>query len=410
VTSRERVLAALAFREPDRVPLDLGGSIMSGIMAHPLDRLRRHLGLEDRPVRVYEVFQMLGEVEMDLVERLGLDVLPVEPLVQFFGLKREGWKPWRLWDGTEVLVPGAFDVEVSPEGDWLLHSGGDPARPVEGRMPRGGFYFDMPALTASHYDYSPPPLEEVRRQYRLGTPELEFLAARAEHLRRTTDKALFLGCWDFFGLPWVGSIPDFLVLMVSDPGYVRELFEVRTHTALDNLEKAWRYLGDNIDILGLDGTDYGSQNTELFSPQLFAELYVPFFKAQTGWVHRRTPWKTWLHTCGSVTRLVPMLVEAGIDILNPVQTSAAGMDPAWLKREFGGKIAFWGGGVDTQRTLPFAPADKVAEEVRERVRLLAPGGGFVFNTIHNVQQGTPPQNIVAAYETARAAGRYPPAG
>jgi uroporphyrinogen-III decarboxylase len=145
----------------------------------------------------------------------------------------------------------------------------------------------------------------------------------------------------------------------------------------------------------------------LFSPDLFAELYVPFFRIQNDWVHRHTPWKTWLHTCGSVTRIIPQLVEAGVDILNPLQTSAAGMDPAWLKRTFGGKIAFWGGGVDTQRTLPFGTAGEVAAEVRERVRLLAPGGGFVFNTIHNVQQGTPPQNILSAYDTAREAGRYP---
>jgi hypothetical protein len=407
VTSRERVLKALSFQEPDRVPLDLGGSIMSGIMAHPLDRLRSHLGLEPRPVKVYEVFQMLGEVEADLVERLGIDVLPVEPPVQFFGLRREGWKPWRLWDGTEVLVPGQFAVETDPEGSLLLHTAGDPARPVEGRMPRNGYYFDMPALTESHPDYRPPPLEQVRREYRIAAEELEALQARAEHLRRTTDKALFLGCWDKLGLPWVGSIPDFLVLMLTDKAYVKELFAARTETALANLERLKRYLGENIDILGLDGTDYGSQNAELFSPELFAELYVPHFKIQTGWVHRHTAWKTWLHTCGSVTRILPLLVEAGVDILNPVQTSAAGMDPAWLKERFGARIAFWGGGVDTQRTLPFAGPEEVAAEVRARLRIFAPGGGFVFNTIHNIQQGTPPQNIAAAYDTARIAGRYP---
>jgi hypothetical protein len=410
MTSRERVLKTLNFREPDRVPLDLGGSIMSGIMAHPLDRLRRHLRLEPRPVRVYEVFQMLGEVELDLIERLAIDVLPVEPPVQFFGLRREGWKPWRLWDGTEVLVPGQFAVQMSAEGDWLLHTAGDPSKPVEARMPKNGFYFDMPALTESHYDYSPPPLAQVRREFRLENPELEFLASRAEHLRRTTDKALFLGCWDRMGLPWVGSIPDFLVLMLTDKGYVKDLFALRTETALANMEKLKSHLGDKIDILGLDGTDYGSQNAELFSPELFAELYLPFFKIQNDWVHRNTGWKTWLHTCGSVTRILPLLVEAGVDILNPVQTSASGMDPAWLKRRFGARIVFWGGGVDTQRTLPFAAPEEVAAQVRERLRIFAPGGGYVFNAIHNIQQGTPPENIAAAYDTARTAGVYPLAG
>jgi hypothetical protein len=407
MTSRERVLRALQHREPDRVPLDLGGTIMSGIMAHPLHGLRRHLGLQQRPVKVYEVFQMLGEVELDAVERLGIDVLPVEPLVQFFGLRREGWKPWRLWDGTEVLVPGQFEVETDTEGGWLLHTAGDPSRPVEGRMPRGGFYFDMSSLTDSHPDYTPPALEGLRREGLLPAAELEFLAARAEGLRRQTDKALLLGCWDRVGLPWVGSIPDFLVLQALDPGYVRELFAVRTETALDNLERLERYLGDNVDILGLDGTDYGAQNAELFNPELFGELYLPFFREQNDWVHEHTAWKTWLHSCGSITAILPILVEAGVDIINPVQTSAAGMDPAWLKREFGDRIVFWGGGVDTQRTLPFGTPEEVAAEVRERIRIFAPGGGYVFNTIHNIQQNTPPQNIAAAYETARSAGAYP---
>ena len=407
MTSRQRVLTALNHDEPDRVPLDLGGTIMSGIMAHALDRLRRHLGLEPRPVKIYEVFQMLGEVEMDLVERLGIDVLPVEPPVQFFGLRREGWKPWRLWDGTEVLVPGQFEVEVDERGDWLLHTEGDPKRPVEGRMPKGGYYFDMPVLTESHYDFVPPSLDQIRRESHLGSEDLEFLAARAEALRRDTDKALLLGCWDKVGLPWVGSIPDFLVLQALDPGYVRDLFAVRTETALDNLARLARYLGDNIDILGLDGTDYGSQNAELFSPESFKKLYVPFFRRQNDWVHEHTSWKTWLHSCGSITGILPALVETGLDILNPVQTSAAGMDPQWLKAEFGDRLTFWGGGIDTQKTLPFGTPEQVAEQVRERVRIFAPGGGFVFNTIHNIQQDIPPENIVAAYDTARTAGTYP---
>jgi hypothetical protein len=405
--SRERVLAALSHREPDRVPIDLGSNLMSGIMAHALDRLRRHLGLERRPVRVHEVFQMLGEVEMDVVERLGADILPVEPLVQFFGLRRENWKPWRLWDGTDVLVPGQFDVEVDSEGGWLLHTAGDRANPVEGRMPRDGFYFDMPALTESRPDWRPPSLEEARREHVLGTEELEFMQARAEQLLKTTDKALMLGAWDTTGLPWVGSIPDFLMLMLAEKAYVKDLFAVRTEVAIENLERLKAYLGDSIDIIGMEGNDFGAQNAELVSPDLFEELCIPFFREQNDWVHRNTTWKTWYHCCGSITRILPMLIDSGVDVINPVQTSAAGMDPAWLKERFGDRIVLWGGGVDTQRTLPFASPDEVAAEVRERIRILAPGGGFVFNPIHNIQQGTPPENIEAAFEAARAAGVYP---
>jgi hypothetical protein len=407
VRSRERVLAALSHREPDRVPIDLGSNIMSGIMAHALDRLRRHLGLERRPVRVHEVFQMLGEVEMDVVERLGADILPVEPLVQFFGLRRESWKPWRLWDGTDVLVPGQFDVEIDSEGGWLLHTAGDRANPVEGRMPRDGFYFDMPALTESRPDWRPPSLAEARKEHVLGTEELEFMQARAEHLRRTTDKALLLGAWDTTGLAWVGSIPDFLMLMLAEKAYVKDLFTVRTEVAIENLEKLKAHLGDSVDIIGMEGNDFGAQNAELVSPELFEELCIPFFREQNDWVHRNTAWKTWYHCCGSITRILPMLIDSGVDVINPVQTSAAGMDPAWLKERFGGSVVLWGGGVDTQRTLPFASPEEVAAEVRERIRILAPGGGFVFNPIHNIQQGTPPENIAAAYEAARAAGVYP---
>jgi hypothetical protein len=410
MTSRERVLAALSFREPDRVPLDLGSNLQSGIMAHALDRLRRHLRLQQRRVRVHEMFQMLGEVEHDVVDRLGADILPVEPLVQFFGLRREHWKPWQLWDGTRVLVPGQFDVELDSDGGWLLHTGGVRANPVEGRMPCGGFYFDMPALTASVPGWQPPSLSDVRREHVLGTAELEFLQARAEHLRATTDKALMLGAWDATGLSWVGSIPDFLMLMATDKRYVRDLFAVRTEVALENLEKLSRHLGDRIDIIGMDGTDYGGQNNEMISPELFEELCIPFFRVQNAWVHGATAWKTWYHSCGSIVRLLPLLIEAGVDIINPVQTSAAHMDPVTLKKRFGGRICFWGGGVDTQRTLPFCGPEEVAAEVRERVRIFAPGGGFVFNPIHNIQQGTPPANIVAAYDAARAAGVYPIGG
>jgi hypothetical protein len=410
MTSRERVRTALAHREPDRVPLDLGSNLTSGIMAHALDRLRRHLGLERRPVRVHEVFQMLGEVEVDVVERLGADILPVEPLVQFFGLRRENWKPWKLWDGTDVLVPGQFAVGVDGEGGWLLHTGGDPTKPVEGRMPRGGFYFDMPSLTETRPDWAPPQAAEVRGQNLLSTAELDHMQARAEHLFRSTDKALLLGAWDSTGLPWVGSIPDFLVLLLTDPHYVRDLFAARTEVAIRNLEALASRLGDTIDVIGLEGNDFGAQNAELISPELFEELFVPFLRQQNDWVHAHTRWKTWYHCCGSITRILPMMIDCGVDVINPVQTSAAGMDPAWLKRTFGSRVVFWGGGVDTQRTLPFGTPEQVAAEVRERIRVLAPGGGYIFNPIHNIQQGTPPANIAAAYDTARAAGVYPVRG
>jgi len=407
MTSRERVRMALEHREPDRVPIDLGGTIMSGIMAHALDRLRKHLGLEKRPVKVYEVFQMLGEVEADLVERLGVDVLPVEPPVQFFGLRRERYKPWRLWDGTDVLVPGDFAPFEDADGSLLLRVGGKPEGAVEGRMPAKGFYFDRPSTLETDFNWKPPPLREVRRENLLTNQELEHLEKRAKELRASTDKALVLGCWGALGLGAVGSIPNWLMLLGTDKGYVRSLFAIRTEVALENLSRLKRSLGDSIDVVGLDGSDYGAQHAEQFDPALFAELYVPFFREQNDWIHRNTSWKSWQHTCGSITHILPMLVDSHVDIINPVQTSADGMDPEWLKKTFGAKLTFWGGGTNTQRTLPFGTPREVEEEVRRNIAIFAPGGGYVFNPIHNVQHGTPPENIAAAFDAALEAGRYP---
>jgi uroporphyrinogen-III decarboxylase len=196
-------------------------------------------------------------------------------------------------------------------------------------------------------------------------------------------------------------------LLLTDKTYVEDLFAIRTERALKSLEILKDHLKDSIDILCIDGFDCGGQNCELFAPELFEELFVPFLREQNDWVHRNTTWKTWYHSCGSIPRIIPLLIESHMDILNPVQTSAAGMDPKNLKDRFGGKIVFWGGGIDTQKTLPFGSVDEVRREVAERIRIFAPEGGFVFNPVHNVQAGTPPENLAAAFETAREIGRYP---
>ena len=408
MNSRDRVKMALNFEEPDRVPMDLGGTTTSGIMAHALDRLRDSLELEKRPVKVNEVLQMLGEVEMDVIDKLEVDILPVEPLVQFFGLKRERYKPWKLFDGTDVSVPGDFDVEVDDNGDFLLHREGDISQPVEGKMPKRGYYFDVPAWTESNLDFHPPKLEDVARDfYQLKQEELDFLARRARQLRQQTDKALVLCRWGAVGLPAVGSIPDFLCLLATDREYIKDLFELETTMSVTNLQKLWGSLGDDLDIIALEGYDFGSQRSELFSPEWFEELYVPFFKKQNHWIHTHTTWKSWLHSCGSITRILPMLIESGLDIINPVQCSAAGMEPIWLKENFGDKIVFWGGGVDTQKTFPFGTPAEVRDEVTKRIEIFAPGGGYIFNPVHNIQYGTPAENIIVAYQTAKTVGTYP---
>jgi uroporphyrinogen-III decarboxylase len=157
----------------------------------------------------------------------------------------------------------------------------------------------------------------------------------------------------------------------------------------------------------VDGLDYGTQRSEMFSAEVFRRHYLPYYDAINGWIHRNTSWKTWKHTCGSVPRFIPLLIESGLDALNPVQTSARGMSPGELKGEFGEAITFWGGGVDTQHTLPFGTPEEVYAEVEARIKTFAPGGGFVFAAVHNVQADVPPENIVAMFRALRDHGRYP---
>lgn len=411
MNSRERVLAAINHQEPDRVPVDLGGSIVSGIMAGALVRLREHLGMDSSAVKVYDQFQMLGEVAMDLVERLELDMLPVEPPSISFNLRNQDFKPWTLFDGTRVLVPGDFDVTVAPDGSWEMHDGGDPSRPVIGHMPKDGFYFDRVDVSGWDRDYKPPAVEQLRREgwRKLKDEDLRFMQERARVLREATDKALVLTNWSdsVIGPAAIGSVPEWLVMLVSEPEYVQDIMALADEVALENLALYWEALGDTIDIFHIDGYDYGSQDREMFSPRIFKKYYVPSYTTQIEWIHTHTPWKVAKHCCGSITKLIEPMIDSGIEVLNPVQTSAGGMDPQWLKDTFGDRVTFWGGGVDTQRVLPFGTPEEVYAHVAELVRIFAPGGGFIWTSVHNIQYNVPPENIMAALQAVRDHGTYP---
>lgn len=411
MNSRERVLKTINHEEPDRVPIDFGGSLVTGIMAGALVQLRKHLGL-DSQVKVYDIFQMLGEVTLDLVERFDIDVLAVEPeAIAFNHLLNRDYKPWTLFDGTQVLMPGRFDVTVTPEGDWLLHEDGDPSKPSVARMPKDGFYFDKVTVSDWDFDYKPPSIESLRASDWRQLPEhdLRYLQDKARLLRQNTDKALVMTNWGdaSLGPPAVGSIPEWLVLMVTEPAYVGELMDLATERAIDNLKLYWDAIGEDIDIISLDGHDFGSQERELFSPALFEQFHEPCYKKQCDWIHANTPWKISKHCCGSIPNLIEPMIRAGIDILNPVQTSAKGMSAQVLKDSFGDRITFRGGGVDTQRILSFGTPDDVRDDVRQRLNILGSGGGFIWAAIHNIQYDVPPENIVAMIDTIHEFGRYP---
>lgn len=407
MTSRERVLKTINFQEPDRVPIDLGGSRMTGIMGHTYSKLREHLGIGGQPARIFDVFQMLAEVEEPVRQRLGSDVVGVERLEPAFGIVPERWKPWRHFDGSEFLMPGDFNPEPDGEGGYYLRHGGRPDAARVGHMPKDGFYFDNTYPTQASPELSLPSIREYTSGLRrISDEELAAVGRRAKTLRETTDYAV-MGAFLEGGSGSVGTFADWMMILAGEREYARDILHASTENALENLKLYCQAVGDHIDIIEVSGHDFGTQKGPTFSPSMFADLYAPCLKRLNDWVHQNTNLKTWYHCCGSIYALLPTFIEMGVDIINPVQTSATDMDPGRLKREFGTKIVFWGGGVDTQSTLPFGTPDEVAEQVRDRLRIFAPGGGFVFTTVHNIQHGVPAENLVAMFQAAREHGSYP---
>jgi len=422
MTSRERIVAALNHEEPDRVPLDLGASPTSGMHVSIVYQLRQALGLDEpgTPVKVVEPYQMLGEIAPDLVGALGVDVVELSGPSTVFGFRKAGWKPWTTFDGTPVLVPDGFNTEPGENGEILMYPQGDRSAAPSGKMPNGGFYFDsisrQEPIDDDHLDVADN-LEEFGP---VGDDLLDHFRREAERLHAETDKAVvavFGGTafGDIALVPGmalkhpkgVRDVAEWYMSTVSRRDYVVEIFERQCEIALANLPKFHNAVGDKVHVAFMSGTDFGTQTGPFISPVTYRELYQPFNKRLNDWVHEHTAWKTLIHTCGSVTPLIDEFIKAGFDIMNPVQTSAADMEACRLKAAFGDRITFWGGGVDTQHTLPFGTPDDVRAQVREYVRAFGPGGGFVFNTVHNVQAGTPIENVLAMYETVRECGGYP---
>jgi hypothetical protein len=419
--SRERACLALNHQEADRVPLDLGGCGQTSMHVSTVYALRQALKLDPlgTPVKVVEPFQMLGEIAPDLQDFLGVDFVGMGSLYNFFGYKQSGWKPWTTFDGTPVLVPELFNTEPDENGHILHYPQGDRSAPACAKMPKGGFYFDaivrQPPLDDASLDVDDN-LEEFGP---VTAEDLAHLKAESERLYTQTDRAVVMALGgmaygDIALVPGpmlkdpkgIRDMTEWYMSTVTRQDYVREIFERQCQIALQNLPKIYQAVGDNIQVAWVSGTDFGSQAGPFISPKTFRNLYKPFYKRVNDWIHENTSWKTFIHTCGSILPIIPDIIEAGFDILNPVQTSAANMDPVVLKERFGSQVTFWGGGVDTQHTLPFGTPQEVREQVRERLKIFGKGGGFVFNPIHNVQASIPIENILTMYETVREYAPY----
>ena len=401
MNSRERVLAALNHREPDWVAVDLSGHRSSGIAAVAYSKLRNYLGLTKKTIQVYDPVQQLAIVDPDVRDRFGIDTIE---LGRAFAIEAIHWKDWVLPDGTPCQMPAWAFPEREPNR-WVLRSR---TGRVIAQMPDGALFFEQTfypfAEGKADHDRildafnecmwtavaSPPgPLIE-------GPEGQRVLAEGAKRLRQQTDKAII----GLFGgnLLEIGQFlyrnDNFLMLLAGDPARAHDFLEKLVTIHLKNLEKYLGAVGPYIDII-LFGDDLGSQR----GPQMSPKMYREFFKPRHAQMWRRAKElanvKVMLHCCGGVREILPDLIDAGLDAINPVQITCKGMETKGLKTDFGREITFWGGGCDTRDILPHGSAQVVREHVKRQVEVLALGGGFVFQQVHNIMADVPPQNIVA---------------
>jgi len=408
MTSRERVLTALNHVEPDRIPVDLGGHRSSGISAIAYHHLRMHLGLVEKPVRVYDMVQQLAIIDEDVLDLFGVDVVEMG---RGFLQDDDDWKPWILPDGTPCEIPYYTNLEKRGE-DWLIFDG----EGVQvGILKKGSLYFEQTlyplmdrGIDNDHFE----DLEEMlgRQMWsavvhpgahlEMDEAGLQEMAARAKTLRESTDRAivgLFGG--NMFELPQMLYRMDHYLLATGlYPDKVAELSEKLYQIHLKNLDKWLGAVGPYIDVV-LFGDDLGGQQGPLISPEAYREFYKPYHKKLWGRARELADVKVQLHCCGGIYELLEDLIEAGLDAVNPVQISCKGMDPSRLKAEFGERITFWGGGCDTQRVLPLASPVEVSEHVKEMTTIFRPGGGFVFQQVHNILANVAPENMVAMLES-----------
>ena len=421
LTSRARVECALQHKEPDRVPLDLGGCAVTGMHVDSVYKVRQalHLDPPNTPVKVVEPFQLLGEIAPDLTDALGVDVVPLGLPATMLGFRNEGWKPWTTFGGTPVLVPEGFNTVPEPNGDIFAYPAGDQSVPPCARMPRGGFYFD--ALTRQDpIDDDRLNVEDNLEEFTpISDADLAYLKQEVDRLWPTGKAILASFGGSAFGdialVPGMNlkhpkgirAVEEWYVSTSLRHDYVYEVFERQCDIALRNLERIYEVVGDRVTAAFVTGTDFGAQNSLFISPKAYRSLFKPFHVKVNAWIHTHTQWKSFIHSCGSIWRLLDDLVDAGFDCFNPVQTSAADMDPVALKVKYGDRVTFWGGGIDTQHVLPFGTPEDVRAMVKDRLRIFGTGGGYVFNPIHNVQAGIPTENLLALYEAINENRVYP---
>jgi len=408
-TEKEKLRRALNHEEGP-IPLDLGSTAVTGIHVSVLAELRRHFGLGDDPVKVFDPYQMLGLPEEDILAVLRADVMGVSSPFTMFGFENKNWKEWKTPWGQVVLVGGDFQVDETDEGIFIYPEGDRNVQP-SGKMPLNGYFFDA-IIRQQPLDMTNLRVEDNLEEFGpISDHVLASMKEQVERIRKTRRGLIVNVGGTAFGdiaivpAPFmkepkgVRDIAGWYMLTAARQDFVHAIFFRQLEIALKNLERIYEILGDEIDVVNLCGTDFGTQSSTFCSPKTFMNLWYPYYKAMNDWVHAHTQWKTFKHSCGAVAGFLPLFIEAGFDVINPVQCSAKGMDAQTIKDAYGDRLVFWGGGVDTQHILPFGTPEQVREQVLRRCEIFSKNGGYVFNTIHNIQARTPKDNLLAMFET-----------
>lgn len=408
MTSRERVLNAIDHKQSDRIPLDLGSTPSSGISAIAYNNLKKHLGYADGHTRVYDVVQQVVQVEDPIIDRFGIDVLDIG---RTFNVEDDDWYDVKLADGSTAQWPSWFHpVREGTEQRFYDEKG-----TLIARMPDGATFFDQgnfPYLDdyPENYEGLDNAMQKVLWSRLVHSPwdhggDPDFykkLRSHALELRKNTDKALMIvcGCNLFEWGTFLRRMDNFLMDIYCDPENVEELLDQLLSRHLATLEKVCNAVGDVVDIIRF-GDDLGMDTGMFMSKDHYRKLFKPRHAQLCDYVHKHSSMHTFLHSCGSIYPIIDDLIDAGFEILNPIQTSARQMEPAVLKKEFGDSITFWGGGCNTRTVLNRSTPQEVYDYTYRTIETFAPNGGFVFNQEHNIMPDVPPENIVAMYKAVR---------
>jgi uroporphyrinogen decarboxylase len=404
-------MASLNFKQPDRVPIDFNAHRSSGINVAAYRNLREYLGLPPSPLYVYDLIQQLAIVEQDVLDKFDIDTFQ---LGCDFDKRPEYWKDFELLDGTPCKVPAMVDVRHGKDGNYIYNSKGK----MVGRQPQTGYYFEQTVFPLaddfekedfSDYDeivndvmwmMVPCPPMPIDYKSPEGAKQFRELAAKT---RSNTDRAIY----GIFGgnlvetAQYIFRMDNMLADLLANPERISKFLDTVMEKHIANLKAYLDSVGDYIDIIGF-GDDMGTQTGPQFSTELYNEFFYPREKIMWSYIHDRFPeMKICLHCCGGVRPLMPLLADAGLDAINPVQFTCKGMDLAELKKELHGKLSLWGGGCDTRSMLPHGKPAEIGPHIRKNLEILNKGGGFVFQQVHNILADVPPENIVEMFKAVR---------